>query len=445
MKKLMAMILCMIIASYSLTGCSTTKNSVDINKIIKPTEASTSLGKLDKKPKNQNETFDFIIWNNTSQDKYIENAVISKYPHANLKIVKYEAADSEKVIKALASNEPIDMITYNREGFGNFNCIDGLEDLLQPEYDFDSIKSIFSERELKQCMSFDDNKLLALPFPEYPLVTYYRTDILEKHGIPTDPEELAKLMSTVEGWLSIANKLIKDNIYIIQWQEELLQKALRSYAFYDEDMNLIINNEKVRESLKLTKEVSKSGLSSRYNIWIEEGRKAIKEGKIAMIYVNKWGEGTLNSFVPEQAGKWRATRLPLNMYGYQDSNYASIVSSSKHKAEAWEILKRYMVNEYSYVADKRNDKSEFLGGQKSMLLYEDLINKMPSRNPTILDDKDYSIFFDVLYNNIDTCSSEEILNLAISKINEQTYHDQRVLIQYLNEKKQKQKNEEQIN
>lgn len=436
MKKNKAIILSVIIACLSLTSCSTTENDIDVEKIVMPSEASTNIGIIENKESNENnkeEVFDFIVWNNSIDNQYIENAVSALYPKANLKIVNYDAPDSERVIKALAANEPIDLITYFRDGFGNFNSIDGLEDFLQPAYDFQSIKSIYSETELEHCKSFDDSKLLALPFPEFPMVTYYRIDILEKYGFPTDPEELGDYMSTVEGWLKIATELKKDGIYVIQWKEELFQRALRSYAFYDDNMNLIVNNEKIRESLKHTIEVSKQGLAGRYNVWGLDGQKEIKDNKIAMMYVNKWGENYLKGIAPEQAGKWRATRLPLDIYGFQSSSYASIPSSSKQKTKAWEILKRYMLNDYNFISSQREQKSEYLGGQKSMLLYEELINKIPLRYPTMLDDRAYSIFFDILYNNMDKKGPDEIFNLAISKINESTYHEHKVLTEYLKE------------
>lgn len=438
MKKHRVIILCMLIVSFTFAGCSTTEEIEDVDKLIMPTEASTDLDFIDN-IKNKDRTFDFIIWNNSLDNQYIENAVSSTYPNAKLKIVSFDGADSDKLIKALASNEPIDMVTYYRENFGNFNSISGFEDLSQPKYDLESIKSLFSERELEHCKSFDDSKLLALPFPEFPMVTYYRVDILEKYGFPTDPEELGDYMSTLDNWLKIVKELKKHDIYAIQWNEELFQRALRCYAFYDDDMNLIVNNEKVRESLKATLEVNRLGLGGGYNVWGPDGAKAIKENKIAMMYINKWGENYLKGIVPEQAGKWRATRLPLNIYGYQSSSYASIVASSKYKTEAWEILKRYMYNDYNFINMQRENESEFLGGQKSMLLYEELINKIPLRYPTMLDDRDYSIFFDILYNNMDTKDADVIFNLAVSKINETTYREQKVLSEYLKENRKAKK------
>ncbi len=428
MKKYKALILCLIIVCFSITGCRSLKEQDDVDIIIMPTSADES------KTGENDEAFSFTLWNNAILDtQYIELAIKEKYPNATLKIEPYDAPDSEKVIKAIASNEPIDLVTYYRDGFGNFNAINGFEDLLQPMYDFKNIKSIFNERELEHCKSFDDSKLLALPSPEYPTVTYYRADILGKYGFPTDPVELGEYMSTLEGWMKIAKTLHKDDIHVLQWNEELYQRALRSYAFYDDNMNLIVNNEKVRESLKLTIEVNKLGLASRVNVWALDGEKLIKENKIAMMYINKWGEGRLNEIAPEQEGKWRATRLPLNIYGYQSSCYASIPSTSKHKKESWEILKFYMVNDYKNISSQIERKSKYFGGQKSMQLYEDLINNIPLRYPTMLDDRNFSIFIDILYNNMDTKSAEDILNLSISKINEETYKDQKVLSEYLKE------------
>ncbi|QNU65788.1 extracellular solute-binding protein [Ruminiclostridium herbifermentans] len=440
MKNIKAVILSVVFACISLTSCSTNDKNIDVDKIVTPSEASVSIELIENKESienNDEDEFDFVVWNNAIIEQYLENAVLSRYPKANLKIVSFDGPDYEKVTKALAANEPIDMITYYREGFGNFNSLDGFEDLLKPDYDFNSIKSIFNERELEHCKSFDDSKLLALPFPEFPMVTFYRADILEKYGFPTDPEELGNYISTLEGWMKIATELQKDGIHVLQWNEEIFQQALRNYGFYDDNMNLIVNNEKVRESLKLTIQAHRQSLASKVNVWGPDGQKLIKEDKIAMMYINKWGESHLQGFAPEQAGKWRATRLPLDIYGYQSSYYGSIPSTSKHKKQAWDILKTYLVNDYKSITIQIDKQSEYLGGQKSMQLYDELINKIPLRYPTMLDNNNFSIFMDILYNNMDNKSADDIFNLSISKINESTYHEQKVLTEYLNEHRKK--------
>jgi len=120
------------------------------------------------------------------------------------------------------------------------NIFPDFEDLSQSKYDIENIKSLFSNQQLEQCMSFDNKNLISLPFTESPMVTYYRSDILEQHGIPTDPKELGDFMEKPEGWLTIAKELRKDNIWALQWKDEFIKMVLSGQGYFDKDMNLNI-------------------------------------------------------------------------------------------------------------------------------------------------------------------------------------------------------------
>lgn len=427
MRKLKFILLCFLVACLLLTGCSNKNTKVDANEIVKSSAAITN----EKLKKNNNaDTFSLTFWNYALDKSYIEKTFKEMYPKAKINIVDFNGTDSDKVTKALTTDNAPDIVIYSSDQFGDFNALDVFESLSQANYNINDIKSIFSKNELAQCMSLNEKKLIALPFTAAPMVTYYRADILQKYGIPTDPTELGNLMEDKEQWLSIAKKLKKDNIYIIQWKDELLKIALNEYGYFDKDMNLTVDNEKVKESLSITKETYTLDLTGNYDLWNDVGKKAIKDGNVAMLYMHKWAENYIKDFAPETSGKWRATRLPLGMYCSSGLNNISISSSCKYKQQALKLVKKLVTNDRKYYSSIKNNESAFLGGQKSNVLYEEISRKIPRRYQTALDDKIFTIFFDNVnsYINSDT---NTILDTTKLKINNSTFKEQKGLKRYI--------------
>ena len=431
MQKLKFIMLFIILACLSLAGCSKSDTKVDANRIIK--SSATIVSEKLEEDKNA-DAFTLTVWNSSIDKKYIEKLFKEIYPKAKVNVINVDWADSDKIIKVLASSDAPDVVINYSEKFGNLNALDGFEDLLQSKYNFEDIKSIFSKRELDESMSFDGKKLIALPFTAAPMVTYYRSDILEKYGMPTDPNELGDFMEKPEGWLAIAKSLKKDDKWALQWKDEFVYLAVKESGYFDKDMKLKVDDEKVKNAVKIAKETDDLGLIGNYNIDTEEGKKAVREGKIAMLYLNKYGEDSIKMFAPETAGKWRATRLPLGMYSYSSTNNISITSSSKYKMQGWVLVKKLIEEDRNYYASIRNQENEFLGGQKSKLLYENLISKLPRRYPTMLDDKVYSIFNESTKNYLNSnIAVENILDSTKLKINNSIYHEQKALSVYIKE------------
>ncbi len=62
----------------------------------------------------------------------------------------------------------------------------------------------FGDFKWDQAVSDDGTRFVALPWDLGPTLYYYRTDVFEEVGRPTDPDEVAELMSTWDGVLEVA-------------------------------------------------------------------------------------------------------------------------------------------------------------------------------------------------------------------------------------------------
>lgn len=420
-----------LIFSLSFIGCTFNGNNTTADELISPSLSS----EIPSADENKNATgFTLNVLCHAYDHNKIKIIFNSLYPKATINITVIDTMDSNAIINAVADNSENspDLIIYSLDYIGEFNAINAFENLLNDSYSFDNIKNIFPESDINSCMSMDKTKLIALPFTQASTVTYYRSDILENLGIPSDPEELALAMETAEGWLEIAKKLKEENIYALQWKDAFVKLTLNSQGVFDDNMDLNIENDKMKDALLIANESYNLGLISRLDLWTDEGRNAVRNGEIAMIHLNKWGENYLKETTPNTIGKWRVTRLPLGLYSSENTNAISIVATSKYKTQAWKLAKALILDENTYYKSITYDKSEFLGNQDSNLLYRDISNKLPLINRTMLDDTVSSILLEAVNNHTDkTLNVDNFLSSIKVKITNQIGNEQRILSNYI--------------
>ena len=119
----------------------------------------------------------------------------------------------------------IAMIEIN--DIGRFVMQGGLVDLLQEPYNAGQYKDQFVPYKWQQLSP--DDRLLAFPEILGPASMFYRRDIFEKAGLPTDPAEVAKLLSTWESYIETGKKVNdpKNNVFWMDNASRFLTSTAR--------------------------------------------------------------------------------------------------------------------------------------------------------------------------------------------------------------------------
>ncbi|MCV9888690.1 ABC transporter substrate-binding protein [Metabacillus halosaccharovorans] len=349
------------------------------------------------------EKLELTLWAHYGEDwEYSFKEFNKAYPEIEIKVetFTYESYE-EKYIEALLSGNVPDIMVFDSDQFRNFKDIDGLEDLSKEPYNAETYKNDFPPSLWQIGKSIDNRKIIGIPFSTTPLVTFYRKDLMERYGFPSDPEELATFMEDPNNWLTIAKTLKKDDRWIMQWPNQLLNIYESSTSLFTNDFLFNRNNEVFKDAITLSQIADKDKLAAHFDIYMPEGKKALEEGRLAMLYLGTYGDDQLEEIVPKQAGKWRATRLPFNVYGWSNSTIFSIPINSDHKESAWEFIKFYsfelmkqgFIGSVPGYMPARNNPSnliyhnKFLGGQQTQRLYEDIMNKTQEHFITPLDEE----------------------------------------------------------
>lgn len=391
MRKLFRYMLLMLMASL-LVSCNSVKFNDAENKQVdlQPRNSTEPINSIEpaKTPDANSSNSDKIsVWGYYQDWLPYKDEFEKSHPGKTIEFQTIEGNAAEKYLSAIASGTAPDALLLFSDTMGQFNFIEGLENLLQAPYNANNDLHKFADHQLSWTMTFDDKKLLALPLYHSPSVLYYRTDILEQYGFPTDPEELGNFMEDPEKWFGMVKELKKNNKWVFQWSNDTINMVSSGQGFFDKDLNFVRNTDKYEIALDLTRRIKNEGLAISKTIWDAGGQEAIKNGEIVMVQFGCWGEYLLNQWAPETKGKWKVTRLPLGVYSTNGSPALAITSQSKNKELAWEFVKLVVQREREDYESKLNVQSDFLGGQYSNKLYEKLREKTPLVFATPMDAK----------------------------------------------------------
>jgi multiple sugar transport system substrate-binding protein len=373
----------------------------------------------------------------------------SVYPNVKVNMVVMDEVES-KLKTALAAGSGAPDIAFLDGGLmGNYNTIEGFEDLYLPPYNGGQYAEYFPETTWNKFISLDGKELISIPTDIAPAVTFYRTDIMEENGFPSDPAELGAYIKDADNFINMAKTLKAQDKYLIQWDSEPLGIYTFGIGYFDRNLEWQRNTDQFVEGLDLSKRFKQEKLASNIDFWSDEGTQAVASGKLAMVYLGNWGSEELTYKNPDTAGKWHATNLPFGAAGGWGGASLGITSQSKNKEMSWEFIRLILLN--NIYANKENlasggtpaflpafdmldqleQPNEFLGGQMTGRLYYDLIGQIPEAISTPLDGKAQEIWNkgiqEALEKNIDSKTAlqniqdevERVLSNDIAKLKEE--------------------------
>ncbi|GMK38624.1 sugar ABC transporter substrate-binding protein [Paenibacillus sp. CCS19] len=233
-----------------------------------------------------------------------------------------------------------DVVMTGADWLASSNMYAGVENLLEPPYNAGDMKDLWTDSNWNHWLSLDGKRLIGLPWDTGATLSWYRADLLEENGYPSDPKELASYMSNPEQFLEMAKALRAKDIYLLESNTTIMDIYTPGEGFFDRNLNFIRNTDKYVEGLKLAQQVKQLGLAFNDSaFWSEPGKQAIATGKIAMVYYANWISDTIKSTAPDLVGKWRETHLPFGNSVAGSGSTLAILSQSKNKELAWEFIK----------------------------------------------------------------------------------------------------------
>jgi len=206
----------------------------------------------------------------------------------------------------------------------------------------DAVEDEYLPWKWKTCTS-PTGRMIGFPLDAGPTALYYRRDLFEKAGLPTEPAEVAAATSTWEKYLQLGKTLkakAPSHPYLVSQIAYVFRMALYQSPkqFVDADNHFIGDQEHVKRAWDLAVETHRQGLSARVMDGTPDFNSAMSQGRIGSIINAVWYINGLKDTAPKTAGQWRLTSMPDGPANYGGS-YVTITRYCRDPEGAFAFLK----------------------------------------------------------------------------------------------------------
>ncbi|MFN3981657.1 MAG: ABC transporter substrate-binding protein, partial [Caldilinea sp.] len=239
------------------------------------------------------------------------------YPDIKLDIQMMPTAEQhDKLLASLAAGAgapDVAMIEINY--IDKFVAKGGLVDLLTEPFNAGQYKDEMVAYKWAQA-STPDGRLVAFPWDIGPATFFYRRDLFEQAGLPSDPESVAELMATWPGFIEVAKKLTNPDAqrWAIGNASDIVYTNFAHRNLFDADWNCAVNNELAVQLLTYAQEARNAGVDAKVNNWSAEWQTMLGNDSIAMQYGGAWFGGFLKGWLKPEGvdweGRWGIFEVP---------------------------------------------------------------------------------------------------------------------------------------
>jgi multiple sugar transport system substrate-binding protein len=392
------------------------------------------------------------VWGWPAADKAYESFLPDfkkAYPDIELDIQMMPGGDEHnKLLAALAAGAgapDVGMIEINQ--IDKFVVKGGLEDLLGEPYNGGQYKKDMVEYKWRQGTS-PDGRLVAFPWDIGPATFFYRRDLFEEAGLPSDPAEVGKLTNTWAGFIDVCKKLTNPDKqrWAISTAADIPYTNFAHRNFFDDQWNVIVDKGLAVDLLKIAQEARQAGIDAKVGDWTPEWQTMLGQGAIAIQYGGCWMGGFIKGWLkPEEVdwtGKWGIFEVPADPGQNWGGSFLCIPQSSQNKKAAWAFIefslatalaqnKMFVAVDYfpaykpAFDDPLYHEGDPFFGGQKTREMWVDIaLNKIKPFVTTPMDAQAEQIFMSYVAQALDQgLDAQETLTKAAKEMETQTAAD----------------------
>jgi lactose/L-arabinose transport system substrate-binding protein len=331
------------------------------------------------------------------------------YPNVEIELVNYGTGDvyTNLALALTAGEGACDLCLVESSHVSEFVNLGGLTDLKDRiGADYDNILP-FRWQDVEY-----DGGLYAVPWDAGPVVLYYRRDVFEQAGLPSDPESVATLVPTWDAYFNTCQTIKeKTGHYCFQHSKannnaRMFEKVLWSLGggYYDADSgDVTVASDDNVAVLEMFGRFWDADLVSDSEEWQDPWYADFADPNLAVAsYVGaSWMDGNLRRWIaPDTTGLWGVVPMPaFKEGGLQAANDGGSVfvipEQSKNQDAAWALAAWISLNaditnqifeetglfpSYLPAFDSPifDSPDEFFAGQPVRRVYADALQQIPS-------------------------------------------------------------------
>lgn len=268
-------------------------------------------------------------------------------PGITINIQESEYGDvHENLITALASGSGAPDISAVDQGYLDRMQVNSQHFYNLYDYGAKDVEDDYLDWKWEQANNVEGDFLIGIPTDVGPMVMAYREDIFEEAGLPTDPEEVAKEISTWEEYIEAGRKLEEaTGKKMINRTTDLYLGVLEQaqIQYFDEDENFV--GESSEQNLRAWDLASNAtDISMNLERDTTEWAASLAAGDIATILLPPWMLQNIKNAAPETEGLWNITFMPEGSGNFGGS-FLTLPEQGNHPEEAYDFITWIMAPE----------------------------------------------------------------------------------------------------
>lgn len=358
MKRVVSFVLVMAMVLSIFTGCGAPEQASN----PKDNEGEEQTVKAEK----DEEKIKLSLWSFTDELQYTIDIFEERHPNVEIELTVIPMEDYPTKIKPVlrSGKGAPDIFTGELQQVKEWMETDFWEDLSKEPYNADQ----YLDDMVPYVASIgidSKNRVKALSWQATPGGYFYRRSIAKEYLGTDNPEEIGKMMSTMEDFIDLGRTLRdKSNgkVKLVSGVEDpgWIPHSLKKHAWV-EDGKFIIDEE-ITKHFKNMKIFREEDLDGKTRQWDPSWFEYMNNGEVFCFLLPTWGLNyVLKRNAADVSGDWGLTSGPSPYFW--GGTWLGMYSKSKNKDLAWEFIKMATVDE-EYLERLAKEKSEFVSNTK---------------------------------------------------------------------------------
>jgi cellobiose transport system substrate-binding protein len=370
-------------------------------------------------------------WGDGLSDKVVKDAGTRFKDKTALQPTKVGGDFKQKLTTTLASGRFIPDITgIKGEDMANFRAsAANFRDL--NELGFKDLAPQYLDWKIKQGTTAD-GKVIGFPIDIGPTGTFYRADVFEKAGLPTDPAAVSSRLSTWDAFFDAATqakgKAPGTSLVVNASGVFNLAIGQGTSRFIDPGNTFIGDQQHVRNAWNLAMRAITLGVDAKVEDGSTDWNASISKGTVPVIVGAAWAGIDIRTNAPDTSGKWRVASAPGGP-GNIGGSFLAVTKAARNPQLAFDIVKWILSPENAargfadaslfpaspatYKMDALTKGDDFFGGQKTIDIFGPAAQKIPIAFEAAADAAVSAPFFNEIVNveqgkNADTAWNDAV-------------------------------------
>lgn len=181
-------------------------------------------------------------------------------------------------------------------------------------------------------------RVIAAPLDTGPYVFFYRADVMEELGFPSDPTAMGEQVATWEGYVELAAAAVAAGKFVCDAASSVLTLGNNQvgFAYFQQEGDQVvpaIDTPELKQSFTRAIEFVNDGLCANVVSGSPEWSAAAAQGTLVGFTGPIYNQNGLKRAVTDSAGQWRITQTPGGMASAKGS-FIAVTAASAHPAEA---------------------------------------------------------------------------------------------------------------